>query len=72
LEILGGTEPLHGEIDSDGACTLRGKLKTLMREINYIATGRVGAQTLELTVQGESNVFQITGTAYAGKEEANA
>jgi hypothetical protein len=70
LNILGGKNPLCGEINANGACTLRGKIKTLMREINYIAIGRVSGQTLELTVRGESNIFQITGTAYAGNEEA--
>jgi len=69
LRILRGTEPLYGVIDEHGFCTLRGKIKTLMREIDYTATGTIGRKIMELTVRGGSNIFQITGTARDGQEE---
>lgn len=68
LNLLEHSEPLSGSIDSDGNCKIYGNLITLMRTIEYTAIGRVSEKAIELSLQGERNIFKITGIAIPESE----
>ena len=61
LDLLGHSEPFGGTIDSNGNCTICGQLITLMHTINYTAIGKITEKAIELSLQGERNVFKMTG-----------
>lgn len=63
LDILRHREPFEGTIDSDGNCQINGKLITLMRTINYVATGQITSDSLSLSLIDGRHVLKITGTA---------
>ncbi len=60
LDILGHSESFDGFISDDGSCIITGTVKTLMRTINYIASGFINESELSLTVTDKN-----TGTAYS-------
>ena len=68
LNLVEHSEPLSGSIDSDGNCKIYGNLITLMRTIEYTAIGRVSEKAIELSLQGERNIFKITGIAIPESE----
>ncbi|MGN0504988.1 MAG: hypothetical protein ACI4FZ_00390 [Lachnospiraceae bacterium] len=68
LHLLGHSEPFNGAVDNEGNCTIRGRLITLMRTIDYIAVGKVSQKAIELSLQGERNKFTITGIAVPESE----
>ena len=63
LDILKHSEPFEGTIDSDGNCKITGKIITLMRTINYAATGKITSDSLSLSLTDDCHVLKITGTA---------
>lgn len=63
LELMNHSEPFSGSIDGEGNCEFTGKIITLMRTISYKAAGTIKENKITLTLQGERNTFQITGTA---------
>ena len=63
LDILRHSEPFEGTIDSDGNCKLFGKMITLMRTVNYEATGKITPDSLSLSFIDGRHVLKITGTA---------
>lgn len=69
LSIFDHSEPFFGMIDEDGNCKINGKIITLMRTIEYVATGIISAQTVNLIMQGERNVFQIDGVSCSADRE---
>lgn len=70
LDLLEHSEPFDGTIDNDGNCTICGHIVTLMRTIHYTAVGKVSESSIELSIQGERNIFRITGVA-AGEREVH-
>lgn len=68
LDILNHSEPFSGTLDSEGNCTICGRLVTLMRNISYTAIGSFDEKTIELLLQGERNKFKITGIAVSESE----
>ena len=62
LDILKHSEPFEGTIDSDGNCKIFGKIITLMRTINYEATGKITPASLELSITDDRHVLKIIGT----------
>ena len=65
LNILKKANPFHGKIDERGNCQIKGDLTTLMRTISYDATGRITKEALVLSLKGEQESFDISGTASA-------
>ncbi|MGN0171248.1 MAG: hypothetical protein ACI39E_00525 [Acutalibacteraceae bacterium] len=65
LELLEHREPFEGIIDSDGRCTFSGKLITLLRTIPFTATGKLTKAVVRLQLQGDRNVFELTGVCCA-------
>ncbi|MGN0114182.1 MAG: hypothetical protein ACI396_02530 [Acutalibacteraceae bacterium] len=63
LDILKHKERFEGTIDSDGNCTISGTIVTLMRSVKYTATGKMTSTAVALKLQGERNVFELTGVA---------
>ncbi|MGN1203938.1 MAG: hypothetical protein ACI4SA_02670 [Lachnospiraceae bacterium] len=63
MDLLGHSEPFDGTMDGNGNCTLNGRLITLMRTIEYTAIGKITEMAIELSLQGERNIFRITGIA---------
>lgn len=62
LDILKHSEPFEGTIDSDGNCKIFGKIITLMRTINYEATGKITPDSLELSITDDRHILKIIGT----------
>lgn len=63
IDILGHIEPLEGYIDSKGKCIISGRIITLMQTIQYKAVGQISQSRIDLKLQGEKNVFYLTGIA---------
>lgn len=63
LDILKHRKPFAGTIDSDGNCKIAGQIITLMRTINYVATGKISSDSLSLSLIDGRHVLKITGTA---------
>lgn len=69
LSLLKHTEPLCGKIGADGSCELEGKVVTLMKEIAYIAKGRIRSDGLLLNMRlGAANCL-LTGISRQKKKE---
>lgn len=62
LDILRHSEPFAGTVDADGNCRINGKIVTLMRTIDYAATGRITPNSLILSFTDDRHVLEITGT----------
>ncbi|MBQ3969972.1 MAG: hypothetical protein II685_05765 [Clostridia bacterium] len=68
LNILNHREPIKGTIDEFGYCHLTGQIITLMKRIDFQATGRMHNGTLNLSAKGERNIFEITGVPISQKQ----
>lgn len=72
LDLLGQRQPISGEINEDGNCSLSGRLKTLVSEFSYKATGYINDVSVDLIIVGGQNSFikrersllHMTGQAY--------
>lgn len=61
LNLLKHTEPLYGNINTDGCCTLHGKIVTLIKEVDYTATGYIRANELMLGLKMGANSYLLKG-----------
>lgn len=68
LDLLEHSEPVNGSIDNKGNCKINGRLVTLLRTIEYTAVGKVTEKAIELSLQGERNIFRIKGIAVTESE----
>jgi hypothetical protein len=68
LSLLGQTRRCIGVINDSGVCTLSGKIRTLMQEINYTATGYLDEQKINLVLCGGKYVYHLAGSACATGE----
>ncbi len=68
LNILGNTQPCHGEIDETGLCRLFGRIVTFTRSIDYSAFGMADEAGLDITLYSNKDVFHITGTICKPRE----
>ena len=68
LDLLEHAEAFNGTVDSDGNCTICGCLVTLTKTISYTAVGKVSPKTIALSLQGDRNIFEITGIAVPDNE----
>lgn len=63
IEILEHIGPFEGVIESDGNCVINGKIISLMKTIEYIATGKITNEDVCLQLKSEKNSFVISGVA---------
>lgn len=68
LNILGNRTPFQGELDNNGVCILSGCIKTLVRTIEYEATGSADEKEIDLTLHGQRDIFHLNGIAYRSVE----
>lgn len=68
LNILGSRTSFQGELDNNGGCILSGCIKTLVRTIEYAATGRADDEKIDLTLRGQRDIFYINGIACTSAE----
>lgn len=61
LDLLGHSEPLSGEIEPDGQCTISGRIRSLVRAMDYTATGTIWEGRVLLNVRTQRAAFQMTG-----------
>lgn len=61
LLLLGRTQPIAGTVSADGLWEIRGTLVTLLNIIDYRATGRTVQDALQLTLEGNGQIFAVTG-----------
>ena len=69
LEVMHHSEPFYGKINTDGYCEFTGRIVTLMRTIEYQASGKMDAEQISLAICGERNVFQVIGVVCSGEKE---
>lgn len=69
LDILEHREPFEGTVDDAGNCRIVGTLITLLRTISFIATGKLTTSAVHLQVQGDRNVFELSGISCPKKGE---
>lgn len=65
LGVMNHSEPFHGTIDSDGVCHIEGTIVTLLRTVNYTATGSINEDGVRLFVVAANHTFEVTGEATA-------
>lgn len=70
LNILGHKEPFEGVVDKMGNCRITGFYITLLRNVPYVATGKISPSSIHLQVKGERNVFVLSGNTSPESEEA--
>lgn len=61
IELLGFTEDVRGILSKDGSVYLVGKLKSSVREIEYIGTGYIRKNTIELQMTNKESCYLLTG-----------
>ncbi len=68
LNLLKHTEPVYGNINTDGSCRLQGKIVTLIKEISYVATGYIRSDELYLKFKIGANNYLLKGLPRKGNE----
>lgn len=64
LNILKHNQPFEGKIDAEGNCEIKGTLITLLRTVNFVATGKIMSGSLSLSFKDGSHILKITGKAH--------
>lgn len=64
MEILEQTNVFSGQIDKDGNCCIEGEMKSLVRNIPYVAVGTFSSSGLYLSLQEGINIFEVVGVPY--------
>ena len=61
LSLLGHTEPIEGSVDKKGNCTLKGKIVSLMKSIDFTADGTIDYEGIRLALKGDAGYYEIMG-----------
>lgn len=61
LSLMSFSNPVRGSVDADGACTLMGRMRTLMRNLPFTAEGRIDLNGLELTLHWGGRSYALHG-----------
>lgn len=64
LNLLKHSEPFYGSVATDGSLNLHGKIVTLIRELAYIATGRISGDALSLRLQIGAHTYLLKGFSF--------
>ena len=62
LSLMSFSNPVRGSVDADGACTLMGRMRTLMRNLPFTAEGRIDLESLELTLHWGGRSYALHGS----------
>ena len=62
LSLMSFSNPVCGTVDADGACTLMGRMRTLMRNLPFTAEGRIDLENLELTLHWGGRSYALHGS----------
>lgn len=63
INILERTEAFEGIIEEDGHCVIKGNIISLMKTIEYVATGRFTEDDVSLRLKDKKSTFMIYGVA---------
>lgn len=61
MTLLGTRTSIHGTLDENGRCELKGMLCTLLRALPYTASGMLGQDRLTLMLQAGNHSYAIDG-----------
>ncbi len=61
LSLLGRTEEIHGTVDDNGKCSLKGKFVTLLKTIDFTADGTINWDGIRLNVMGGGTMYDMIG-----------
>ena len=62
LSLMSFSNPVRGSVDADGACTLMGRMRTLMRNLPFTAEGQIDLESLELTLHWDGRSYALHGS----------
>ena len=62
LLLMNFSNPVSGTVHADGACTLMGRMRTLMRNLPFTAEGRIDLESLELTLHWGGRSYALHGS----------
>lgn len=62
LSLMSFSNPVRGSVDVDGACTLMGRMRTLVRNLPFTAEGRIDLESLELTLHWGGRSYALHGS----------
>ncbi len=68
LSVLGHTEPIEGTVDTNGRCSLKGKIISLMKSIDFTANGTIDYHAVYLAINGNTGYYEILGELRSQKE----
>lgn len=63
LSVLNHSEPFEGMIDQNGCCSIKGKIVTLLKTVQYTANGVINEENIRLKVEAVNKIFEVTGEA---------
>lgn len=61
IELLQQKVPFEGMVRENGECEISGRIRTLMKTINYTACGEITLRTLWLDLEGGHTKLKISG-----------
>ena len=61
LSLLGRTEEIHGTVDDNGKCSLKGKFVTLLKTVDFTADGTINWDGIHLNVSGGGTMYDMIG-----------
>lgn len=61
LSLLGHTEPIEGSVEEKGNCSLKGKIVSLMKSIDFTADGTIDYEGIRLALKGDAGYYEIMG-----------
>ena len=68
LSVLGHTEPIEGTVDENGNCSVKGRLHSLMKSVDFTADGTIDYDALRLAVKADASYYEIMGQLRKQKE----
>lgn len=63
LTLLCRSEPFSGDVSADGSCRIQGKIVSLIRELAYVATGKISRDSLTLDMKLDKTSYVLKGIA---------
>lgn len=61
LSLFGNTNPIEGNVDGNGNCSLKGKFVTLMKSVDFTANGTIDPDVIRLALKGDCGYYEIIG-----------
>lgn len=61
LSLLGHTQPISGQVNEKGECSLSGAFTTLMNTVYFTATGFITPEGIRLTLKNGDQIYEMSG-----------